>query len=186
MHEIMWSRLPPEEKTFWRIFEEVTAVTGASFETTANVLRVIVYHVWSDAVILGRLRVELADAIAAAANDETATDFEYRSDAQPLALRALERLPYLTGVLMEGMRMSPGLGSRMQRVAPDRELVYKSWRIPAGTPVGMTQLDFHMDEEYYPQPRRFMPERWVDAKDRSRLERAYMPFSRGARNCLGM
>lgn len=186
MHEIVWDKhLPPEEKTFTRVFDEVGAVVGAAFETTASVLRVILYHVWSDPEILARLRAELAEAIIAATANG-ALDPEAISAAQPLDWHELEQLPYLTGILMEAMRMSPGLGSRMQRVAPDRELVYKEWRIPVGTPVGMTQLDMHMDPEYFPEPKRFVPDRWIDAAERKRLDEAYMPFSRGARNCLGM
>lgn len=184
VHDIVWDpRLPPSEKTFTRVFDEVGALIGAAFETTASVLRVIMYHVWSQPHVLARLRAELAAATAAAGTD---LDPDAISPAQPLDLRTLEQLPYLTGVLMEAMRMSPGLGSRMHRVAPDRDLVYGEWRIPAGTPVGMTQLDMHMDLEYFPEPRRFVPERWLEAEERRRLDKAYMPFSRGPRNCLGM
>lgn len=87
---------------------------------------------------------------------------------------------------MESMRFSPALGTRLQRIAPDRDLVYDKWVIPAGTPVGMTTLHMHMDDQLYPEPKRFNPDRWMDTEFRKRAEKVYAPFSRGGRICLGM
>lgn len=101
-------------------------------------------------------------------------------------LATLEQLPYLTAVLMEGLRLSPGLASRMARIALDRDLIYGEWRIPAGTPVGMTTIMMHMDEKVYPEPNKFKPERWINTEMRRQLGRKFAPFSKGTRICLGM
>ncbi|KAK4209717.1 putative cytochrome P450 E-class, group I [Rhypophila decipiens] len=175
VHEIFDSDLLEEDKSVARVFADVATVTGAGFETTASVLRLIVYHVFSNPAILGRLRDELAHATSGS-DDGSST----------LPLQTLEQLPYLTAVLMEGMRLSPALATRLQRIAPDRELIYDRYRIPAGTPVGMTTLLMHMDERLYPEPHRFEPERWVDPEARKKTEKTYAPFSRGTRICLGM
>jgi cytochrome P450 len=151
-------------------------VTGAGFETTANVLRLVFYHVFSNASILQRLRAELASA---GGPPQSSAQIE-------VELRTLEQLPYLTSILMEGMRLSPAIASRMTRIAPDRDIVYGEWNIPAGTPVGMTTLLMHTDEKLYPEPLHFKPERWLDLNARKKADKAYMPFSRGTRNCLGM
>lgn len=180
VHEIAKSNLPPEEKTLKRVFEEVVVVTGAGFETTSSILRLLTFYVWNDPKILGRLRAELAEAAAKLSTDGVS------GQSQSLELRTLENLPYLTGVLMEGMRMSPALGTRMQRIAPDRDLTYNEFKIPAGTPVGMTTLDMHMNERLYPEPKRFIPERWIDPATRKSMEKVFAPFSRGTRICLGM
>ncbi|KAM4056183.1 cytochrome p450 [Hirsutella rhossiliensis] len=163
---------PDEEKSGARINDEVGTVSGAAFETTAQSLRLIVYYVYSDPDILSRLRAEL----------RSATD----DGAGSLSLAALEKLPYLTAVLMEGLRLSPGLATRTARVAPNRELVYGQWRIPAGTPVGMTTMLMHRDEQLYPEPKRFSPDRWVDMEVRRKAHKTYAPFARGTRICLGM
>jgi cytochrome P450 len=146
---------------------------AAGFETTASVLRLIFFHVFSNPEILGRLRAELASASIPA--DPNAVD-----------LSALEKRPYLTAILMEGLRLSPAISARMQRIAPDRDLVYGAWRIPAGTPVGMTAVLLHEDESLYQEPKRFNPERWMDLEARKKAEKTYAPFSRGTRVCLGM
>ena len=101
-------------------------------------------------------------------------------------LASLENLPYLTTVLMEGLRLSPGVATRAQRIAPDRDLVYNRQVIPAGTPVGMSTLLMHTDPDTYPDPRRFDPERCMGMDVRRRAGKAYAPFGRGTRMCLGM
>lgn len=170
-YEIVESGLPLSEKTFDRIFEEIVTVTGAAFETSASCLRLILFHVFANASILERLRAEITTAVAESPED------------WPLRLQTLEQLPYLTAVLMEGLRLSPALGTRTPRVS-NKDLFYGSWRIPAGTPIGMTVLLMHTDESIYPDPMRFDPERWLGAQKNS--DKTFAPFSRGTRNCLGM
>ena len=101
-------------------------------------------------------------------------------------LRALEQLPYLTAVLMEGMRLSPAIASRMARINPDEDLVYNNKRIPTGTPIGMTTLLMHTDENIYPDPMRFDPERWMELESRRKSDKPWQPFAKDTRNCLGM
>jgi len=172
VHEILESNLPPAEKIFPRVFTEVASVSSAGYETTASVLRLIIFHIFSNTEILQRLRAELTPVST--------------RDLDRIELKALERLPYLTSVLMEGMRLSPAIASRMARIAPDRELMYEDWRIPPGTPVGMTTLLMHTDESLYPDPMRFNPDRWMDTSARKKMEKTYAPFSKGTRNCVGM
>ena len=92
----------------------------------------------------------------------------------------------MTAVLMEGLRPSPGIATRIPRVTPDRNLVYDKWVIPKGTPVGMTALLMHLDGDIYPNPKSFDPDKWTDLDTRKRYEKIYAPFSRGTRSCLGM
>ncbi|EPE32163.1 Cytochrome P450 [Glarea lozoyensis ATCC 20868] len=173
VNEIMNSNLPPVEKSFDRVFDEVVTVTGAGFETIANALRLIFYHVFSNDEILRTLRVELRSATKRSSSDE-------------IDLKTLEQLPYLTSVIMEGLRLSPAIATRSARIAPDRELIYGRWRIPAGTPVGMTTLLMHTDEKLYPDPMCFNPERWMDFDDRKKAEKTFAPFTKGTRICIGM
>ncbi|KAK2604086.1 hypothetical protein N8I77_007044 [Diaporthe amygdali] len=172
LHGIMDSNLPPAEKTVERLNDEVSTVTGAAFETSAQTIRLILYYLYSDHVMLQRLRTELAQAR------------NQQGSKEDIPLSVLEQLPFLTGVVCEGLRLSPGLATRLARVASDRDLFYDQWRIPAGTPVGMTVLLMHLNETLYPQPRLFNPDRWCG--DRKRSDKTFSPFSRGTRICLGM
>lgn len=167
VHEIMQSKLPPPEKTFQRVFDEVSTTTGAGFETTAAVIRLAAFHIYSEPTILQKLRAELASA----PNHDWTT---------------LEQLPYLTATIMESMRLAPAIATRSARIAQDKDLVYANWRIPAGTPVGMTIHLLHENEEEYPEPKRFNPDRFMDPNPWQLGSRTFAPFGRGKRNCLGM
>jgi cytochrome P450 len=177
VHAIVHSNLPPAGKTFARIRQEVGTVSAAGYETTASALRLIFFHVFTNPTILNRLRQEL-DSAAATGNGPT-----YHA----LPLKTLQQLPYLTAVLTEGLRLSPAIGTRAARIS-DKDLFYGDWRIPAGTPVGMTVLLMHTDEGLYPDPMRFDPGRWMmDEKvGEGGKRRLFAPFSRGTRVCLGM
>ncbi|PVI04209.1 trichodiene oxygenase [Periconia macrospinosa] len=172
VHTILHSDLPAAEKSFLRIFDEVATVTAAAFDTTANAMRLILFHVYANADILQRLRDEVTAA--------------QPSSSEPIPLKTLEQLPYLTAVLMEGMRLSPAISTRAARIT-DKDLIYGAWRIPAGTPVGMTTLLMHTDENIYPDPMRFHPDRWLQSATRVATPAStYAPFLRGTRMCLGL
>ncbi|KAI0023441.1 cytochrome P450 [Xylariomycetidae sp. FL0641] len=167
VHEIMQSKLPPSEKSSDRVFEEVNTTTGAGYETTAAVIRIAAFHIYRDHQILQKLRAELA----------AAPDSDWKT---------LEKLPYLTSIIMEAMRLAPALASRSARVAQDKDLVYADWRIPAGTPVGMTLHLLHQNEEEYPEPKRFNPDRWMDPDPWHLGKKTFVPFGKGKRSCIGM
>lgn len=167
VYELVQSKLPPSEKEFDRIFDEVCTTTGAGFETTAAVIRLAAFYIYNDPKILQRIRAELA----AAPNHD---------------LKTLEQLPYLTAVIMESMRLAPALGTRSARISQDQDLVYADWRIPAGTPVGMTIHLLHQNEQDYPEPKSFNPDRWMEPDPWHIGTRTFVPFGKGKRNCLGM
>lgn len=167
VHEIVQSKLPPAEKAFERIFEDISSTTGAGFETTAAVVRIAAFHIYSNPKLLERLRAELANA----------PDHN---------LKTLEQLPYLTATIMEAMRLAPAIATRSARVAQDQDIAYANWRIPAKTPVGMTIHLLHENEEEYPEPKRFNPDRWMDPNPWQLGNKTFVPFSKGKRNCLGM
>ncbi|KAI1392904.1 trichodiene oxygenase [Hypoxylon trugodes] len=167
VHQILESDLPRDEKTLDRLYNDVVTISSAGFETSAHVMRNIIYYVYKNDEILRKLRDELS----------------LKSESPDLII--LEQLPFLTGVIMEGLRLGMPVSSRLARVAPDRELVYGKWRIPAGAPVGMTPLLLNQNDTLYPDPRCFVPERWMAPGVRKNDDRVFAPFGRGTRNCLG-
>lgn len=45
----------------------------------------------------------------------------------------------------------------------------------------------HRDEQYFPQPDKFNPDRFdVDSAAKAQLDRVYLPFGTGPRNCIGL
>ncbi|KAI1339293.1 trichodiene oxygenase [Xylariaceae sp. FL0016] len=171
IHEILDSDLAPAEKTQEHLYTDVVTISSAGFETSAHVMRNIIYHVYKNPDVLHRLRNELASVEVTPATD--------------MDLSALEPLPYLTGVIMEGLRLGMPVASRLARVAPDRDLVYDKWRIPAGTPVGMTMLLLNRNDDLYPDHERFEPARWLKQGVRKNADKTFAPFGKGTRSCLG-
>lgn len=156
------------------MMKEAYLLVGAGLDTTAHTLMSITYHLLANPPVLRKLKAELAAAIP-------------DSSVLPTCKR-VESLPYLTGVIQEGIRMHPGATLRQQRAAPDEDLVYtnkgsgKRWVVPRGTPVSMSPSLLHRLEEYFPEPNVFRPERWVEDP---RLDRYLLSFSKGSRMCLG-
>ena len=101
VHEIADSNLAPADKSLPRVLNEVQTIVGAGLETVSGVLRLMLYHVFSNAEILQRLRAELA------------TVSQNSPSGDVMDLKKLEQLPYLTSVIMEALRLSPAIGSRM-------------------------------------------------------------------------
>lgn len=60
--------------------------------------------------------------------------------------------------------------------------------IDKGTLMLSPVLGFQRDEQFYPEPEKFIPERFSkeNSTHKSFIERPYMPFGYGPRLCLGM
>ena len=171
-YEIIHSDLPPAEKLPKRLEGEAAAVLGAGAVTTAWTLTVCMYHLVVEPEKLERLRTEIRSIMP--------------DPYEPANLQQLEKLPYLTSVILESLRLSNGVATRLARVAPDRNIYFRDWEIPRGTPVGMTSTLIHQNPDIFSQPLEFVPERWLDPKERQRLEKYLVPFSRGSRQCAGI
>lgn len=174
--------LPEAEKAVPRLAGEGMALMNAGTDTTGWALAVITYHVLSRPEVLGRLTAELAGA---------------GLDADNVSWAALEKLPYITGVITEGLRLSYGVSARSPRVAPEEDLVYRGevkgegkveYFIPRGWAMGCSAAVMHHNEEVFPDSYAYKPERWFDDQGNKRkdLEKCLLSFSRGSRQCLGM
>jgi cytochrome P450 len=181
--------LPEQEKTLERLWLEGQIVIGAGTETTAWSLSLILFYVLNDSQVLRKLRSELEAAIP---------DVDER-----VSWNRLEQLQYLNAVICEGLRLSYGVSTRLQRIDPVGPLILKTQvssgeneeksikvdhMIQAGTPVGMTATLIHNHPELFPNPEKFQPERWLDKQGRRHhhLDKYVLSFFRGSRQCIGI
>jgi cytochrome P450 len=59
--------------------------------------------------------------------------------------------------------------------------------VPRGTPIGMTSMINHWNEELFPEPDEFRPQRWImeDGKPDYALQKRLIAFGKGGRGCIG-
>ncbi|CAJ2507651.1 Uu.00g088370.m01.CDS01 [Anthostomella pinea] len=183
-HEMLSSRLlPPAEKTPQRIAQEGQILVQAGTMTTSWALTVGTFHLLNNPSSLKLLRDEL---FAALPDPSTPTPFG-----------ELMALPYLRAVVTESIRLSVGASSRLARISPTETLEFhdksrgRTWRIPPGTPVGMTWYQTLCDPAVFAKPLAFRPERWLDDnhddEGKGKHNDRYMvAFGGGTRVCLGM
>jgi cytochrome P450 len=172
-YEIINSDLPPKEKSDARLAQDGQTVVIAGTITTAWGLCIAVFYLLSQPETLKKLKEELQTVL--------------KSPSSPITLAALEQLPFLTGCVQECIRLSYGVCTRLQRIAPDETLAFndgnKDWYIPPGTPVSMTSVLIHHDESVFPNSRKFLPERWIG---NPQLSKYLVSFSKGTRQCIGI
>lgn len=62
----------------------------------------------------------------------------------------------------------------------------KSYTIPAGIQVFTSIFHMHRDPKFFPDPEKFIPERFLDENAPHKAHPfSYVPFSGGPRNCIG-
>ncbi|WP_248510844.1 cytochrome P450 [Streptomyces sp. D2-8] len=95
----------------------------------------------------------------------------------------LPRLVYTRSVLTETLRHSPP-GWLFTRVTTmETELAGR--RLPRGTTVLYSPYLLHHDPASFPEPDRFLPERWLDGEAAAGPHGALIPFAAGNRKCIG-
>jgi cytochrome P450 len=94
-------------------------------------------------------------------------------------LDAGESSAYLDAVVQETLRLCPPVPVVARRLLEPMEL--GSYLLPAGTTVAPCVYLIHRDERFYPHPRSFLPERFLE---RPPGTYTWIPFGGGVRRCL--
>ncbi|KAK2879935.1 hypothetical protein FQN49_000747 [Arthroderma sp. PD_2] len=162
-------KLPLLERKLGRLSDDAKFLLGAGTDAPSQALAITLFHILNNGPVYRKLQEELKGSLP-------------DPQADP-SLAMLERLPYLTAVIKEGLRISALVTSRLPRIAPDEVLEYNGWKIPPGTPVSMSIYLMLRDKTVFPEPLNFHPERWLGQG--SNLEKYLVPFSKGSQGCLG-
>lgn len=89
-HDTLSADLLPEDMTLLRMQQEAMALYGGAVETTSWALTVAMFHIQANLSFKGRLKAELTEYMP--------------NPTKILPWNELEELPYLSALIMEGMK----------------------------------------------------------------------------------
>lgn len=159
-------------------FEECNLLVTAGADTTAIVLAGIMFYLVRHPDVHARLTEEVRAAFDGA---EAITPG-----------RRLQSCEYLRAVINEGLRTTPPVGAELAREVLPGGAVIDDRFFPAGVTVSTSPFALGRNEDVFPEPSKFRPERWIVDKKTGvteesvqRSERAIAAFSAGSRGCIG-
>lgn len=147
--------------------EQVLIFLLAGHETTATSLSFSLHLLARHPELQDRARAEITEVLG---------------DRTPGAAD-LDRLPYLTRVLKEAMRLYPAAPVIGRRSVAAAEV--DGHTIPAGADVILAPWVTHRHPRYWPDPERFDPDRFTPEAEAARPRYAWFPFGGGPRACIG-
>jgi cytochrome P450 len=146
--------------------DEALTIFAAGHETTANALAWTWYLLATHPEVKARFHEELDRVLQG--NRPTVDD--------------LPNLPYTRALFDESLRLFPPAPVIQRKAATDTRV--GGLPLPAGSVVLIGTYNLHRHPEFWSEPDRFTPERWL-SDDQLAARCAYLPFGAGPRACVG-
>ena len=188
-----WARLAAYRRTYDALIDTliVRARQDPHFDDRTDVLSLFLRSTYDDGSAM--TRSEIGDellALLAAGHETTASTLGWAFERISRHPAVLERLvteaagednSYRLATIYEVQRNRTVIDFAGRHVSvPMYEL--GEWRIPEGFSILVSQLQIHQNPDVYPNPERFDPQRFIDAKPNTF---SWVPFGGGTRRCVG-
>ncbi|XP_058975924.1 cytochrome P450 6g1-like [Musca domestica] len=173
-----------EQKGEWemdKFMECLMAQAGifmiGGFETSSTTMSNALLELAKQPELQSHLREEIKEAFAEGKGE--------------ISYDAISKMNYLDMVIYETLRLYPVLPSLERRYAtPPGKPAYSlkpycDFTLPEGMPIYISPYALHYDEKYWPNPRKFDPERFSLEQKANRHPMAHLPFGNGPHNCIG-
>lgn len=121
--------------------------------------------------------------------------------SKPLTYDDLEKLPLITHVIRETLRLHPPIHSIMRKVKNPLPVQGTHWVIPPSHVVLAAPGTVSLSDEHFPDPQRWDPHRWDNIIDSDEMDKEkfdygyglvstgagspYLPFGAGRHRCIG-
>lgn len=153
--------------------DQVVTLIGAGYDTTSAALAWTLACIARHPTVWAQLRLE-ADAVFGAAGRSPSVDD-----------KVLARLDVASRVMREALRLHPAGAISPREAAAD--MVVGGHSIKKGTLILWSAYLTGRDATAWPDPLRFNPDRFQDPtpEQKALADAAWVPFGRGARNCIG-
>ncbi|XP_055707519.1 probable cytochrome P450 4ac1 [Phlebotomus papatasi] len=152
------------------IREEVDTFTFEGHDTTASGITMILFCLAQNPDIQEKVYEEIKS-------------IRQEKNGAPLEIADYSNLVYTDRVIKECLRMYPPVPFISRELTETQEV--NGYPVPTGTIVALHIFDLHRDPQYFPDPERFDPDRFLPEQVEKRHPFAYLPFSAGPRNCIG-
>ncbi|KAJ7656544.1 cytochrome P450 [Mycena rosella] len=148
---------------------ETMALLAAGHDTVGGVCTVGTFHILRNPMVHARLVEEVRQV--------------WPDVDSPAGYSQLEKLPYLTAIIKESLRLAHGIVSNLPRVT-GADMKIANYDVPKNTIISMSVIFMHLNPDIFPDPERFDPERWLNGSNN--ITEMIWPFSKGSRMCLGI
>jgi len=163
------STKPEEQITMNEITAQAFVFFMAGHETSSTTMSHAIYELSQNPEAQEKARKCVRDVLK-----HHSGEFSYES--------VLE-MSYIDYCISESIRKYPPATSTMRVAAKDFE--YNGFVIEKGTTVTTSIYALHHDPDHFPEPEKFIPERFEPHECAKRPFLAYLPFGEGPRICLG-
>ncbi|XP_051952672.1 thromboxane-A synthase-like [Xyrauchen texanus] len=96
----------------------------------------------------------------------------------------VQELKYLDMVICEALRLYPPAFRFAREI--EQDCVVNGQFLPKGVSLDIPAGFLHRDPEHWPEPEKFIPERFTPEAKANRHPFVYLPFGAGPRSCVGM
>lgn len=111
---------------------------------------------------------------------------EVASSPSDINFTSIKRMPYLTAVIEESLRMFPPALNLFPRVVPGGGAQICGHFVPGGSSVCVSQLSQNLSSQNFVNSTDFVPSRWLGGDEfQNDNRKARKPFGYGPRNCAG-
>ncbi|RZC39359.1 p450 domain containing protein [Asbolus verrucosus] len=172
--QVVWFRHPKYLSNSWNVFrnvlEETQIMMITASETTALVLSFTL-------LVLG-IHTEVQEKICAE------LDSIFGSSTRDATLEDINRMDYLERVMKESMRLLPPIPMIVRFL--DKDVKIDQHVFPKRSSLLVPILHMNRRPELWDDPLTFNPDRFLPEQSKNRPRCAYIPFSFGFRNCIGL